>query len=467
METKPFNIQSPEQIAKDYGGNKQRIAQAMQMGILDPTAGTLAGMFIDRMRSAAQAEAAPQQSVAQQVFTPPAPQMPQGVSPMSAGLGATPEAAAMPVAPSLPSGAGQPLSPSGLPGVPQAPAVGMAAGGLTTLPIPDGMFDEPGNGGYRGGGLVAFAAGSPGELIDDEEEEEALPSDTNLTGDDQILVTTPPNLRPTYKQPVMAVLPPYLGGFAEDLPENLRMYGEAAPRETRRATEYQEYLDRLLSPEEQRARRQEDMWMALGQIGARMATTPGSLLQAVSTGIGEALPGIREAAAARRGEERSARQALVGEERTGNQEVAARANVALDMLRNYNTLAEALQDRTFENLWRSLDRATQERIARVNANASMYGANKNYEASVFGSRLGYNERRAQLASDFGAQFDEAAQLDIRLRGLRGRDPAEYNRLRDEYVLPRVNQYMPPIGGTGGGTTAASGNRVVDFSDAFR
>ena len=73
METKPFTMQSPEQIAKDYGGNKQKIAEAMQMGILDPTAGTLAGMFIDRMRSAAQTEAAPQQTVAEQVFAPPAP----------------------------------------------------------------------------------------------------------------------------------------------------------------------------------------------------------------------------------------------------------------------------------------------------------------------------------------------------------------------------------------------------------
>jgi hypothetical protein len=43
------------------------------------------------------------------------------------------------------------------------PEMGMAAGGLTTLPVPDAMFDEPTNGGfddgYAGGGMVAFAAG--------------------------------------------------------------------------------------------------------------------------------------------------------------------------------------------------------------------------------------------------------------------------------------------------------------------
>ena len=158
METKAFSMQSPEAIAKQYGGNKQKIAQAMQLGIIDPTAGTLAGMFIDRMRAAAQAEQAPQQTVAQQVFAPPAPpqqQMPQQQqmppqAPPQAGLGATPPAG-------------------------QAPPMGMAAGGmvafadggLPSLQVPDDMFNSSlGNNGddqqYADGGVVSFAAGSPG-----------------------------------------------------------------------------------------------------------------------------------------------------------------------------------------------------------------------------------------------------------------------------------------------------------------
>lgn len=165
METKPYSLQSPEQIAKDYGGNKQKIAEAMQMGIIDPTAGTLAGMFIDRMRSAAQMEAAPQQTVAQQVFTPPAPQMPQGAPP--AGLGATPEAAAM----------AAPASQMSAPGMAMGGAVNndmfsspyMGDGGVASLDVPDGMFDEPTNGGYAGGGLVAFAGGGISHLYDDVE----------------------------------------------------------------------------------------------------------------------------------------------------------------------------------------------------------------------------------------------------------------------------------------------------------
>ncbi len=164
METRPFSIQSPQSIAQDYGGDKQKIAQAMQMGILDPTAATLAGMFIDRMRSAAQKEMAPQQTVAQQVFAPPAPQMPMQAPPAPAGLGALPPGAAPdmsgmmapPPAPEMPMPQGE------------APPMSMADGGLASLPVPDTMFDESSNGGfddgYAGGGILAFAGGSPGEL---------------------------------------------------------------------------------------------------------------------------------------------------------------------------------------------------------------------------------------------------------------------------------------------------------------
>lgn len=92
---KPFSIQSPENIAKEYGGNKQKIAEAMQMGIIDPTAGVLAGMFIDRMRSAQIQEAAPQSTVAQQVMggAPVASAAPPASPQSPGGLGATAQAA--------------------------------------------------------------------------------------------------------------------------------------------------------------------------------------------------------------------------------------------------------------------------------------------------------------------------------------------------------------------------------------
>jgi hypothetical protein len=148
---KPFSIQSPESIAKDYGGNKQRIAQAMQLGVVDATAGVLAGMFIDRMRSAQVQEGAPQATVAQQVMggVPAAPPPPP-----SGGLGATP-----PMAPQMQA----PMAP------PADAPMGMAEGGIAGLDVPSTMFDEPSNGSYSGGGLVAFAGGGMSDLYDDVE----------------------------------------------------------------------------------------------------------------------------------------------------------------------------------------------------------------------------------------------------------------------------------------------------------
>lgn len=146
---KPFSIQAPEDIAKEYAGNKQKIAQAAQMGVVDPTAAVLAGMFIDRMRSAQVMEAAQQPTVAQQVLGGQPQMAPMGAPPAPPPMGAPP--APPPMAP--------PPQDMGMAPPPQ----GMAAGGLAALPVPDAMFDEPTNGGYddgyAGGGMVAFADG--------------------------------------------------------------------------------------------------------------------------------------------------------------------------------------------------------------------------------------------------------------------------------------------------------------------
>lgn len=120
METKPYSLQAPEAIAKEYGGNKRAIAQAAQQGLVDPTAAVLAGMFIDRMRQAQALEQAPTQTVAQDVMAPQQPQM-------------------------------------GMP--PQQPQMGMpgqAPKGLTALPLDDQMFNDAS---FAGGGIVAFQTG--------------------------------------------------------------------------------------------------------------------------------------------------------------------------------------------------------------------------------------------------------------------------------------------------------------------
>lgn len=146
MDTKPYSLQSPEAIAKEYSGNKMKIAQAAQLGLLDPTAAVLAGMFIDRMRGAQQQEQAPQRTVAQQVLAP-TPQAPAG-----AGLGATPQAAQLAAA--YPEEGAPPPIPG--PTIPTQEPVMAADGGLMSLPVDDAMFEPA----YKEGGIVAFAAGS-------------------------------------------------------------------------------------------------------------------------------------------------------------------------------------------------------------------------------------------------------------------------------------------------------------------
>jgi len=167
---KPFSLQAPEAIAKQYQGNKQKIAQAVQLGLVDATAGTLAGMFIDRMRAAAMQEQGPPQTVAQQVLgsNPPAP--PPGGPPMAPMAGGAPPP---PMPMPMPQGAPPANSAAPMGG----PPVQAAEGGLMALPVPDTMFDEPEDTSMARGGLVAFAgSGSTNAPLDaasrDEEEEE-------------------------------------------------------------------------------------------------------------------------------------------------------------------------------------------------------------------------------------------------------------------------------------------------------
>lgn len=140
---KPMSLTSPEAIAREYGGNKKKIAEAARMGLLDPTAAVMAGMFIDKMRAAAAAEQTPATTVAQDVLGAPpapmptamqAPQQGQGIP--AAQLAAAPQGRPMP---QMPQPMPQPMPQQG-------------AQGLEALPAGD-------VGNFAGGGIVAFADG--------------------------------------------------------------------------------------------------------------------------------------------------------------------------------------------------------------------------------------------------------------------------------------------------------------------
>lgn len=129
-----IDMMSPEAVAEKYGGNKRDIGQAVQMGLLDPTVGVMAGMFIDRMRAAAIKEQQPTATVAQETLPT--------VAAAPAGLGATP--VAQQVAPQMAAAAPAAFAPA---------PVRAAGGGLADLPVPDDMVPNE----YAGGGIVAFS----------------------------------------------------------------------------------------------------------------------------------------------------------------------------------------------------------------------------------------------------------------------------------------------------------------------
>ena len=134
-----FDLLSAEKVAAKYGGDKRKIGEAAQMGLVNPTVAVMAGMFIDRMRNAAIAEQKPTTTVAQEVMAP-ATQM--------AGLGATPQAQAAPQ-----------MAPQANTQMAVAPTetATLAEGGLSSLPVDEDMFPDE----YAGGGIVAFEEGGP------------------------------------------------------------------------------------------------------------------------------------------------------------------------------------------------------------------------------------------------------------------------------------------------------------------
>ena len=323
METKPYRIQSPEDIAKDYGGNKQKIAQAMQMGVVDPTAGVLAGMFIDRMRSAQVQEGAQAPTVAQQVFAPPAPPAPMG------GMGPPPGAPPMGAPPMTPGmappmgappmdGMGPPPAPpmgdmpmGGMP--PGAPPMGdmpmgMADGGLAMLPIPETMFDEPNNGAYADGGIVSFAAGTPGTV-------KAADDSKDIFG---------------YTPDSMALVEEYR-----------RLYKPKTEAAERARKLYEESQ----SEEGQKKRGKQDLNSFLMSFGAKLASTRGPLLSAAGEAAGQTLPGYQESVKERRAEQREAIKQLALDEGASNAEARREADLYMQGKGKYAELAQAEKTR--------------------------------------------------------------------------------------------------------------------------
>jgi len=331
METKPFSIQSPRQVLMDHGGDLQLISLGMQRGTIDPTVGTLAAVLKKHMVADAQAAQAPTQTVAQQLFTPPAP---MGAPPMGAppaGLGATPEAAQMMAPPMQQAMAPSPMEqPMGMAEGGMVPPY-MNNGGLAELPVPEDMFSEPNNGGYAGGGIVSFAAGTPGTV-------KAADDNKNMFG---------------YASDPMALVEEYR-----------KLYQPKTEASERAKKLYNESL----SEEGQKKLRNEDIGSFLMNFGGNLASRAGPFLSAAGDSLVATAPMLREASKERRAEQREAIKQLALDEGASNAEARREADLYMQGKGKYAELAQAdkrdREDREFQReKLRTESALTREQIA--------------------------------------------------------------------------------------------------------
>jgi hypothetical protein len=333
--------------------------------------------------------------------------VPPGVGAMPpappAGLGATPEAAAM--APQMPP------MPQGGPGMAEGGMVPpyMSGGGLSDMPLPDGMFDESSNGGfndgYAGGGIVAFATG-------DEVEDE-------IVVEGQL---DPESIYGYYKDPEL---------------NRTEVIDKLYKPERKYSDQLSKFYESVMNPEERRKRRKEDMWMTLGEIGARMAQSPGSIFQAASAGIGAALPGAKEAAKERRAEQRDAIKTLAQQEGFNNKQSLELANAAIGMSGKYGEFRESDLNRKQEKFLTEF----REKQANLRNAASIAGGITQSNISAGATRFSATEggKREILAAtrEAGRYYDALTEESPSLKRLKATDPLGYTKAKMQYIRDYV------------------------------
>lgn len=576
MEPKPFSLQAPEDIAKTYAGNKQKIAQAMQMGVVDPTAGLLAGMFIDRMRAAqTQEQAGPPQTVAQQVFSPqsgPPPQQPGGLDALQVPdqMFSAPPGGVVP--PQQPPQAQPPMPQQAPPmGAPPAFAMGgpvarnartppwmealqrMQAAGMTpTTPTPtpaprsnmvasppaDPDFDafkraiiQQESGGRYG---VANAEGSGamgiGQVMPDtgrvlarrlglEWRPDLMAGDDEASRSYQDKITDAA-LREAYdygRGDMRRAAGYYYGGSDTDkwgprtrqymdeiigrmggdvpeiagtptpasIPEQApdRMSFEQAmglvnntlgtPDPYRQQAV--EYYERLMSPNEQKKRKKEDMWEALASFGANLAGTSSPyFLQAVGQAGQQTMPRITESTRARRGEEQAATQALAGIEGQRSNEATQRFGLGMGLYETELKAGQAEAALEQQAAMNRLDNQTRKEIAdlEVMARREAIAAAQSNDATDFDKAVSTYQAYLARRQRAGLPIVDTEGRPVRSDTANGElDARVLQRLALEYAAKAMGKTgdmgvevpLPPgmSGGTGNTTSRAN---VVNYSD---
>jgi hypothetical protein len=304
----------------------------------------------------------------------------------------------------------------------------MAAGGLTTLPVPDAMFDEPDNGGYATGGLVAFAGGGalgpwfeeqatsaiPGIGVTSRRRSAAqnaqvggVPDSYHVTDNARDFV--PPkgmsmdalaaqlkstfgrgydvinegdhvHVEPGSKSARTATLPPRdadtstPAGRAISVEDSLalgsRLTSDFPREEMERARKYA--LEKL-DPETQDKEAKADMWEGLAAMGFRLASSNSpNILQAIGEAATATLPELKLSKKERKAAKDDAIRTLMAIEDVDRKTAIAGVEVGMDIYKSgisadQASRALAFQERELASriVQAGLDRASAERIASM------------------------------------------------------------------------------------------------------
>jgi hypothetical protein len=161
--------------------------------------------------------------------------------------------------------------------------MGMADGGLTTLPIPETMFDEPMDGSYADGGIVSFR-------------------EAGLTS-----------------TPDYSVLRQMMADYG-NVDKGREQYEAMYQPKREAADRFRQFYGDALSEEGQKKRSKQDLNSFLMEFGAKLASTRGPLLSAAGEAAGKTLPGYQENVKERRAEQRDALKQLAADEGATNAE---------------------------------------------------------------------------------------------------------------------------------------------------
>jgi hypothetical protein len=313
--------------------------------------------------------------------------------------------------------------------------MGMADGGLAALPVPDMMFDEPTGGEFAGGGIVAFReAGPVGEAPEDEEME--------VIGQRE---------------------PDQLYGFFRDPRRGMEQFQQLYKPERKAADRSNQFFENILSPEGQKERRDESKWFALAQLGATMASTPGSLLQAASAGVKSALPGLKDASKELRAETRDAVKQLLVDEGMRNKDALDAAKAGIEGQGKYAELSDAVAKRIADREIAEINAATDLEQSRISAGATLGAANitaRSFRDQANKQAAALDKQARTTAMQLAAERVKvlANQLDPRSPATAEKINEEYNKLFNFYY----NQYMGAPDTAGSAPGGQGGRNAVDF-----